>query len=77
MENPAKEKLIKLSDVPQIIYDMSNITRCRSLIYSWAKKGRLSYTNDPIKLKTVMKYGHLYTTKDWLVEFLEALGPCV
>lgn len=63
MSNPPV--LIKIKDVPALLDREYQITRNRTHIYSWIRKGVKG-----IKLKSTTRLAQLYTTKGWLDEFL-------
>jgi len=65
--------VIKIADVPKLVYELTGLIRSRSAIYQWIKAGRLSYSDERIKLKTVKRLGFLYTTREWIEEFIRGL----
>ena len=65
---------IKLKDVLELIYKLTGIRRCRATIYNWVIKGRPDYLHQNIKLKVKHRLGCLYTTEQWVVEFIEAVS---
>ncbi len=74
MAKPKITDLIKLSDVPKLIVELSGVTRVRSTIYGWVLRGRGDSHGSVIKLKTTRRLGALYTTKAWVLEFIELIG---
>lgn len=69
-----KEGLIKVRDVPVVLLELTGISRTRMTIYQWVKNGRRGYDNHLIHLKTIKRVGHLYTKREWVIDFLEKLG---
>ena len=70
---PKKKDLIRMRDVPKIVYELTGVTRCRESIYIWARVGVRGYTNEPLKLKTTKRMGQLYTTEKWIEEFIRSM----
>jgi len=74
MPKPKNSDLIKLNDVPKVLLELTGVFRCRATVYNWARNGRPDYTGKKVKLKTCKRVGSLYTSQDWLIEFLKAIG---
>ena len=74
MPKPKKVDYIKLNDVPKLILELTGVTRVRATIYNWVWKGRLNYAGDMIKLKASRRLGIHYTTKAWVLKFIEEIG---
>jgi len=73
MAVPSKD-LIKLADVPALLLELAGVTRTKATVYLWANKGRPSYAGKRIKLQTTRKIGTLYTTREWVENFLRGLN---
>ncbi len=71
---PKNSDLIKLDDIPPIIYELTGVNRCRATIYNWAKKGRHAYDGTMLKLTTSKRLGRLYTTRAWVEIFIRKVG---
>ena len=71
----AKNKdLIKLTDVPALLIELVGVTRTRATMYNWARWGAKAYDGRTIKLRTERRINTLYTTREWVEEFLRRLG---
>lgn len=68
------KKYIRIRDVAKIIEEITGETRDRVTIYYWIKRGIQGYHGSQVKLKTVKRVGVLYTTMEWIKDFLEGLG---
>ncbi len=73
------DKLISLSMVPQLILDLTGVSRSRTTIYSWTRKGKPRggcRTLDAriVILETVRKLDQIFTTKEAVIEFIEEVG---
>lgn len=71
---PKNEDLLKLDDVGKLLLELVGVTRTRSTIYSWVKKGRTDYVGSIVKLQTTRRLGRLYTTRQWVLNFIKAIG---
>ena len=71
---PKKENLIRFEDVPALLTELTGQTRSRATIYNWATKGRRGYTNEYIKLKHTKRLGTMFTTREWVMEFIGEIG---
>lgn len=71
---PKNEDLIKLVDVSKLLLELTGVTRKRATIYSWVSKGRVSYAGQIIKLKVSKRLGSYYTTRAWVLKFIEEIG---
>ncbi len=70
---PKNVDLIKLDDVPALIFEETGVKRCRATVYNWTVKGRLNYANEHVVLKSTKRLGQTFTTKKWLLEFIGGL----
>ena len=68
------KKLIPLSAVPSLIADLTGVWRHRATVYRWAKVGCRSLDARMVKLKTEMRMGQLFTTRDAVMEFIQEIG---
>ncbi len=71
---PKIEDLIRLIDVPALLTKLTGTTRGRATIYNWATKGRRGYANEFIKLKIVRRLGTMFTTEEWVMDFIKEIG---
>lgn len=71
---PRNEDLIKLDNVPKLLLELTGVTRVRSTVYNWVQKGRANYTGQIIKLKATRRLGLLYTTRQWVLDFVQEIG---
>jgi len=74
MPKPKNEDLIKLEQVPKIVYELTGIARTLATVYNWIKVGRTTQHGERVKLKSSKRLGNLYTTKEWLMEFIREVG---
>jgi len=65
-------KLIPLSEVPAILTTIDGIERTRQTVHNWATKGIKRGRSEPLILKTQMRASQLYTTRKWVLEFINA-----
>lgn len=65
----APPKKLKLSEVPAYLDRQHEIEVTRQTVYNWAKNGKRG-----TKLRTVTKAGKLYTTENWVDDFLASIG---
>jgi hypothetical protein len=70
----AKIRYIRLQDVPRVLLELTGQTRCRATIYNWVCKGKRGYDNVVIKLKIKKTLGMMFTTREWVVDFIQKLG---
>ena len=68
-----RENLIKMRDIPALVLEMTGVTRTQAAIYMWIRKGLKTYEGPKVKLKTTKRLGHLYTTREWMEEFLRRI----
>ena len=68
-----KKDLVRISDVPGIISELTGVTRCKETIYLWIKNGVKAYTGEPLRLKTTKRMGRLFTTRVWIEEFVRGI----
>ena len=73
MQRPKNEDLILIHNIPKLIYKLTGTARTRTCIYGWIKDGRVTYEGERIKLRTVVCLGFLYTTREWVEEFIGRL----
>lgn len=52
---------LKISEVPDFIYQITGVSRTRQSVYRWIKQG---------KFKPTLRLGVMYTTKQSVVDFL-------
>ena len=65
---------IALRDCPAIVYELTGVNRCAKSVFNWAAKGRADQHGDTVKLRWVKRLGLRYTRREWLNEFIEAVG---
>jgi hypothetical protein len=68
---PTQLQKVRLSDVPKLLKKLTGEQRSRKTVYNWAKKGRKNYSNEQVVLETTSVAGTKYTTRSWLLQFLE------
>ena len=73
MPKPKNEDLMALDKVVTLVKELTGVTRCRCTIYNWARKGRANQHGEIIKLKTYVRLGQHFTTKERVIEFLRGL----
>jgi hypothetical protein len=73
-----KDKLIPLSVVPQLILDLTGVSRGRATVYSWTRKGKRGgcRTMDAriVRLETVRRLDQIFTSEQAVKEFINAVG---
>lgn len=67
------KQYIKICEMPDILYNLVGITRTRTCIYEWIRVGRINSNGERIRLRTIKRFGFLYTTFTWVKEFVESL----
>lgn len=67
------KQLMKIADVPTLVYKLIGIKRTRTCIHEWIRVGRINSDGERIKLKTTKRLGFLYTTSKWVEEFIGRL----
>lgn len=65
---------IKLADVPALVKELTGVDRCYKSVYNWAMNGRADTHGTRILLRTVKRFSHRYTRREWLDEFIEKVG---
>ena len=65
----APPRKMRLSEVPAYLDREHNIEGTRQTVYNWAQKGKKGTL-----LQTTTKAGQLYTTENWVDEFVESVG---
>lgn len=71
---PKDRDLMKLSDAPKVVLELTGVTRVKSAIYQWARIGLVGYAGRMVKLRTTKRFKTLYTTRGWLSDFIKELG---
>ena len=71
---PRNEDLIRPERVLTLLTELTGVTRTRSTIYNWMKKGRSNQVGQMIKLKSTKRLGMCYTTRKWVLEFIGEIG---
>lgn len=70
MSKIKNKDLIKIVNVPALLYEITGVTRTRATVYLWATKGRQSKYGTILKLRTVRRLNQLYTTRKWVENFI-------
>ena len=65
---------IKLREAAPIVQEVSGVSRCQGSMYHWHKYGRAGIHGTKIKLRAVKRLGLLYTTKQWVEDFIMEIG---
>lgn len=73
MQSEEVNDRLKMRDVPAYIKAKTGVVRGGWCIYNWAKKGKRSYSNKLLKLRTEEILGQMFTRKSWVDEFLTEL----
>ena len=71
---PKNEDYIPLAKIPALILKLSGVDIHRDTVYKWTKKGRITPHGECVKLKVSRRIGHLYTTQEWLEDFMRKVG---
>jgi len=74
MPRPKISDLIPLRKVPDLLYELTGVTRKKATIYLWARKGIAGAHGQIVKLKVYDRLGQHYTTKQAVVDFISELG---
>ena len=70
----SNEKLIPLSQVPDLLVELTGVYRHRATVYKWAKIGCRSIDARIVKLKSEKRLGQLFTTRENIVNFINEVG---
>lgn len=65
---------IPLRDCPAIVRELTGVDRCAKSVFNWASIGRIDQHGNIVKLRWVKRLGLRYTRREWLNEFIEAVG---
>lgn len=65
---------IPLCDVPAMVYEMTGVRRNARTVYNWTRIGRNDKHGCNIKLRASKRLSVQYTRREWLDEFIEAVG---
>lgn len=74
MPRPKVSEYIKLTDAAPLVQEISGVTRDRSSLYHWSKYGRTDKHGTKIKLRVTKRLGCLYTTRQWVEDFIIEVG---
>jgi len=74
MPRPKVSDFIPLRKVPDLLYELTGVTRKRATIYLWARKGIANAHGQITKLKVYDRLGQHYTTKQAVIDFISELG---
>jgi len=64
------DDLIRMSDVPMLVLEMTGLHRGEDTVRKWARDGVIGYNGERLKLKYVRRLKTHFTTKKWVEEFL-------
>lgn len=64
---------IKLNQVPALLLELTGQTRTLATVYNWAEYGR-PIDEGRIFLKVSKRLGVLYTTREWVLKFIQEIG---
>jgi hypothetical protein len=67
------EDRLKIKDVPRYIKQTTGVDKGVWVIYHWIRKGRRTYSNRLLKLKTERVCGQIFTRQSWVNDFLREL----
>lgn len=69
------EDLIKIKNVPTLVYEIYGVKLNKDAIYKWTSVGRKSGDGTKkIKLKTTKRIGQLFTTEEWVRKFVKEIS---
>ncbi len=71
---PKISDYIPFHDVPPVIKELTGVTRTPAAVTRWAKVGRQNHHGAMIKLKASKRLGRMYTTREWLLKFIEEVA---
>ena len=72
---PKHDELIKIVDVPAVLFRIWGVKRGPEAVYKWVKLGRKANAGTRIvKLKTTKLLGSRFTTEAWLRDFVEGIS---
>lgn len=73
---PAKKAsdYIRLSELAPIVYELTGVTRKPGTMYKWHMDGRVNAHGVIVKLKATKRFGNLYSTREWLEDFIIEVG---
>jgi hypothetical protein len=71
---PKNSELIRVKDTSPVIEELTGVKRGYIAVYQWCTKGRRRYDNVLVKLKTTKRLGTLFTTREWITEFIREIG---
>ncbi|MBE3139523.1 MAG: hypothetical protein IMZ53_02965 [Thermoplasmata archaeon] len=68
------QDLVRIKDVPKIVLELTGLVRQRICCYQWINEGRRAYDGSLIHLKTTKRNGYMYTTRQWVEDFIRLQG---
>lgn len=71
---PIREDLIKISDVPAVIFRLTGIKRTRQTIVNWYRKGVRAYDNRNVKLRVERRLRIVFTTEEYIKKFIKDIS---
>jgi hypothetical protein len=71
---PKNSDLIRVKDAAPVVEELTGVKRTYIAVYQWCKVGRRRYDNVVVKLKTTKRLGTLFTTKEWIADFIREIG---
>lgn len=74
MPRPKISDLIPLRKIPDLLYELTGVTRKQATIYLWSRKGIANAHGQIVKLKVFDRLNQHYTTKQALINFISELG---
>lgn len=66
---PKPPKLISMREALELVQKGHKIHVSRQTVYNWARLGKHN-----VKLRTVTRAGQLYTTPQWVEQFVSSCG---
>lgn len=70
---PKDKDLIRLKDCLSIVKELTGVERSGEAVYYWATRGLINRHGTKVLLRTTTRIKTLYTTRDWLKNFLESV----
>lgn len=68
-----KRNYIALKKVPDVVIELTGVPRSKAAVDSWVRRGRIGSDGSLVKLKAVKRMGRLYTTREWIENFVTAV----
>lgn len=70
---PTNDSLIRMGDVPRIVLEMTGVLRKVDTVRKWTTVGVKGYDGCRLRLQTCNRLKSVFTTKQWIEEFLSKI----